>query len=280
LIEELRRKAAELLTSGDVKVVIGYGEGPSNGRITPIFITDPANVDKLIFDTRCKNNLAFYLKKPDVTNLGKMAIVAKGADARAINVLLLENQLNRENLVILGVTLDDAEQAKLDPSEAFRFNTPPVYDFLFGKEIPNKGWEETTFSLLDELEKMTPEQRWEFWQGHLSRCIKCYACRQACPICTCTRCIADKNQPQWVPTSPHAMGDLHWNITRAFHLAGRCISCGECARACPMDIPLNLLNLKISKEVFEQFGFQTGMDAEAPPPMATYKQEDDQSFIG
>jgi Na+-translocating ferredoxin:NAD+ oxidoreductase RnfC subunit len=76
------------------------------------------------------------------------------------------------------------------------------------------------------------------------------------------------------------MGDLHWNITRAFHLAGRCISCGECARACPMDIPLNLLNLKISKEIFEQFSFQTGMDAEAPPPMATYKQDDDQSFIG
>ncbi len=280
MIEELRKKAAELLSSGEVKVVIGHGEGPSNGKVWPVFITDPNDVGKIIFDARCKNNLALYLKKPDVTKLGKMAVVAKGADARAINVLLLENQLNREDIVILGVTLDDAERAKLDANEAYRFNTPPVYDFLFGKDEAAKGWEETAYGQLQELEKMTTEERWEFWQGHFDRCIKCYACRQVCPICTCTRCITDKNQPQWVPTSPNPMGNFHWNITRAFHLAGRCVNCGECTRACPMDIPLNLLNLEIAKQVREQFGFQTGMNAEDAPPMATYKEDDDQSFIG
>ena len=280
MINELRKKAAELLESGDVKVVIGYGEGTSNGRVTPAFITEAANVDKLIFDSRCANNLALYLKKPDVFGLGRMAIVAKGADARAINVLLLENQLFRDKVVILGVTLDETERAKVDPKEVYRFNTPPIYDFLFGSEAKPNGWEETTFDKLAELENMSPGERWAFWHGHFQRCIKCYACRQVCPICTCTRCITDKNQPQWVPSTSHAMGNMHWNITRAFHLAGRCISCGECQRACPMDIPLNLVNLKNSKEIYEQFGFQTGMNAEDAPPLATYKQDDDQSFIG
>ena len=273
MIEELRNKAGELLTSGEVKVVIGYGEGPSEGRVTAVAITDPADVGKLIFDERCDNNLALYLKKPEVMEHGKMAIVAKAADARAINVLLLENQLIREDIVILGVNLDGAESWR-------KGNTPPIYDFLFGKDGINETWEEVDYGKLDELENMSAENRWESWQGHLERCIKCYACRQVCPICTCTRCITDKNQPQWVPTSPHRMGNTHWNITRAFHLAGRCVQCGECTRACPMDIPLELLNLKIAKEIFDQFGFKVGMNAEDAPPLATYKEDDDQSFIG
>jgi formate dehydrogenase subunit beta len=277
LIDELRKKAAELLSSGEVKVVIGYGEGPSDGRVTAVAITRPEDVDKLIFDERCDNNLALYLKKPEIANLGRMAIVAKAADSRAINVLLLENQLNRDNIVILGVNLDGAAT---EGGTWRKVNTPLIYDFLFGKEAVDQGWEENEFDKLSELEGMSPEERWNFWQGHLQRCIKCYACRQVCPICTCTRCITDKNQPQWVPTSPHAMGNLHWNITRAFHLAGRCVNCGECTRACPMDIPLELLNLKNAKEVFEHFGFKVGMNAEDPPPMATYKEDDDQSFIG
>jgi formate dehydrogenase (coenzyme F420) beta subunit len=273
LIEELRKKAAELLESGDVKVVLGYGEGPSEGRVTAITITDPKDVDKLIFDERCDNNLALYLKKPEVSGNGKVAIVTKAADARAINVLLLESQLERENVIVLGVNLDG-------DSDWRKNNTPPIFDFMFGKEGVDIGWEENDYGLIDELEKMSPEERWNFWQEHLERCIKCYACRQVCPICTCTRCITDKNQPQWVPTSPTEMGNLHWNITRAFHLTGRCVQCGECTRACPMDIPLNLLNLKIGKEVFEQFDFKVGMNAEDPPPLATYKETDDESFIG
>ena len=273
MIEELRKKAGELLTSGDVNVVLGYGEGPSNGRVTAVAITDAADVEKLIFDERCDNNLALYLKKPEILMQGKIAIVAKACDARAINVLLLENQLRRENVIILGVTLDDAESWR-------KGNTPPIYDHLFGKDTGTPNWEEVDFPKTEELEGMSDGERWAYWQKHFERCIKCYACRQVCPICTCTQCITDKNQPQWIDSSSHGMGNMHWNITRAFHLAGRCIQCGECTRACPMDIPLELLNLKIAKEINEQFDFTVGLNAEDPPPLATYKEDDDQSFIG
>ena len=78
---------------------------------------------------------------------------------------------------------------------------------------------------------------------------------QVCPMCFCERCVADKTQPQWIETSPHARGNLAWHITRALHLAGRCVDCGECERACPAGIPLGLLNRKIAAVVADRFGY-------------------------
>ena len=89
---------------------------------------------------------------------------------------------------------------------------------------------------------MAPAQRWSFWEEELSRCVRCHACREVCPLCFCERCVADKTQPQWIESSPHGRGNLAWHLTRAMHLAGRCVGCGECTRACPAGIPLGLLN--------------------------------------
>jgi len=278
-VDALRKVARELLESGAVKMVIGYGEGYTQGKVMPIFLTDPEEVNRLIFDKRCVNNLATYLKKPEIRAMGKVAIVVKGCDARAINVLLLENQARRENLVILGMVCEGVGDPAEEKCLSCLVNTPPVYDHLFGEKIPARGWNEETFAKVEELDAMSPEERWEFWRRHFDRCIKCYACRQVCPICTCTRCITDKNQPQWVPTSPHPMGNYHWNLTRAFHLAGRCVSCNECERACPVDIPLSIINLALVKAVHDQYGFIAGMNSEDSPPLATYKEGEEQEFI-
>ncbi len=278
-VDALRKTAGELLESGEVKMVIGYGEGYSPGRCRPVFITDPNDVGQLIFDSRCVNNLTTYLKKPEIKALDKVAIVVKGCDARAINVLLLENQLERDDVVILGMVCEGVGDPVEDKCLSCLVNTPPIYDHLFGEPIDAKGWNEETFAKVEELQAMSPEERWDFWRRHLDRCIKCYACRQACPICTCTRCITDKNQPQWVPTSPHSLGNFHWNLTRAFHLAGRCVGCNECERACPVDIPLSLLNWALIKAVHDEYDFIAGMDAETPPPLATYEEGEEKDFI-
>jgi len=278
-VESLRKRAKELLESGDVKMVIGYGQGFTSTRAIPVFITNPDHADKLIFDSRCSYNLALYLKKAEIKAMGRIGIVVKGCDAKAINVLLLESQVSRENLVILGMVCEGIGDPVEDKCANCGVNTPPVYDELFGEPIENKKWDETTFARLKEIENMSPEELFKFWTGHFSRCIKCYACREACPICTCTRCITDKNQPQWVPTSPHPMGNFHWNLTRAFHLAGRCVGCDECYRACPMDIPLDLLNWKLLKDVYEDFNYIAGMDAESKPPMQVYVEGEEEEFI-
>ncbi len=278
-IKALRDRARELLASGEVKLVIGYGAGYTSGRVAPVFLTDADETDRLIFDHRCVYNLVTYLKKPEIVSMGKVAIVVKGCDARAINVLLLENQLNREDILILGMVCEGVGDPIEEKCESCLVNTPPLYDDLFGEPVEARGWSESTFARVEELNAITQSERWDFWTGHFDRCIRCYACREACPICTCTRCITDKNQPQWVPTSPHSLGNFHWNLTRAFHLAGRCVGCNECERACPMDIPLSLINLKLTKAVHDEYGFIAGMNADDPPPLATYKEGETQDFI-
>ena len=62
-------------------------------------------------------------------------------------------------------------------------------------------------------------------------------------------------------------------------LAGRCAGCAECERACPMDIPLNLLNRKMAKELKELYGHEAGFQAKEKGPLAEYREDDDQSFI-
>jgi ferredoxin len=77
----------------------------------------------------------------------------------------------------------------------------------------------------------------------------------------------------------HDLGNLEWNVMRAMHLAGRCVNCGDCSRACPAGIPLHLLNQKLIKEVAAAFGFCSGMAAKADNAMSTFKPNDPEDFI-
>ena len=106
MIEELRKKAEELLKNGTVKVVFGYGEGSVPERTRPVFITKPEDVNKLTWNKYCVYNLTTYLKRQETRKLGKPALILKGCDARTIIVLLKECQIKREDVYIIGVTCD------------------------------------------------------------------------------------------------------------------------------------------------------------------------------
>jgi ferredoxin len=118
-----------------------------------------------------------------------------------------------------------------------------------------------------------------FWQEELSRCVKCYACRQICPMCYCPRCIVDKNRPVVISPSATLKGNFAWHITRAFHLAGRCVGCDECTRVCPAGINLRLLNLSLAKAAEVDFAFRAGMDPAAEPIVGSYAERDREDFI-
>lgn len=291
--EELRKIARDLLTNEKVGVVIGYAFTKADrSRTTPIFVTETEDIDRLVFNPLCVNNLTVYLtrKKPEIQELGRPAIVAKGCDVRSILGLIKEFQLKREDVIIIGVSCEgvvrdfkDWEGKLTKKSMASKclyckVRTPTTYDYLVGAEVPPVE-EEDPFTDVKELEAKSVHERRRFWKDQFEKCIRCYACRQVCPFCYCDRCITDKTMPRWIESSAHERGNFAWNVIRAMHLAGRCISCEECTRVCPADIPLNLLNKEIEKEMKDKFHYVAGMDIETPPPLRTYSEKDDDSWI-
>ena len=115
------------------------------------------------------------------------------------------------------------------------------------------------------LMAMPPAERMAFWAEEFNRCVKCYACRQVCPMCYCERCIVDKNRPIAIDPAPSTKGNFAWQIARAFHLAGRCVGCGECSRACPAGIDIALLNISLHIAAQKNFGYEAGADPKAEP---------------
>ncbi len=284
-MEAIRTLVRELLESEKVSAVIGYAEGTIPGKTQSMIIKTPDKADKLIFNDNCVNNLSIYLTpKYKLIKDKPVAICAKGCDIASIIGLIQENQIKREDVFIIGLTCNgvknDTGADIAMKCTICEVNTPAMYDTLIGEKTENKKYtSEEKNKRLEELENMSHGERWEFWQQEFERCVKCYACRQACPLCYCERCVVDKSQPHWVDTSAHPTGIFNWHFIRAFHLAGRCIGCDECERACHQNIPLSLLNQKMRKEIAELYEYQAGVDPETKPALATYRFEDNQDFI-
>ncbi|MFQ5965873.1 MAG: 4Fe-4S dicluster domain-containing protein [Candidatus Scalinduaceae bacterium] len=280
MIVALIKKAEELLRSNTVNVIYGYGEGSTPERTRPVFITKPEDVNKLTWNKYCVYNLTTYLKRQEARKLGKPAIVVKGCDAKTIIVLIKESQIKREDVYILGVTCNGVGEPLATKCKACDVHTPRIYDELIGEKIENNEISfDERYAELEEYEKLSEKDKWEFWQKQFAKCIKCYACSSICPLCFCDRCIVDKNQPQWIDPSAHPRGNISWNVTRAYHLAGRCINCEECQRVCPVGIPLNLLNKKLAKETERNFKYRAGYKIDDELAMATYNEKDNQDFI-
>ncbi len=271
--EKYRTAVKELLASGTVKMVIGYRPGSTSDRRRPLFIRTSEEADQLVLDSLCVTNLSGYLVTEGLLSDEKqVGIFLRPEGIRSINILAAESQLNADQVVILGFDSTDRVVSPLQGRHASEFSE------LIGdsKENPRESPKEP---LLERIESMNAEERFDYWQEEFSRCIKCYACRQACPMCYCRRCIVDSNQPQWINTSSHTLGNFEWNLVRAFHLAGRCVQCGNCDRACPVNIPLRLINQRMAKEVMEGFDHFAGLSQSQEPVLASFKKDDTETFI-
>jgi ferredoxin len=254
----------------------------------------------------------------------KVGIVAKGCDARAIVTKIVEHQVERENVVILGVPCQgvidrqriegqlggreileaevtggrlvlrgadfeetlDLQEALCEDCVVCRHKNPTEYDVLIGGEAdqdvegverarPEQGARPT----MEEFETWTSEERWDYFAQEFSRCIRCYACREACPVCYCTECFVDQSQPDWFAKSDELSDVMAFHLVRIYHVAGRCLECGACERACPMHIDLRTLGRKVEKDVRELFSFEPGMDVEGAPLLGSFRPDDPQDFI-
>lgn len=275
---QLQQTCERLLREGAVAVVIGYGDSGPGRPAHPVFISRPEDASRLVWNNRCFSNLAVYVTRKEIKALGKPALIVKGCDERALVVLAQENQLDRAAVHVIGVTCAGVGDPVAPKCRACLVRRPRFADEVIG-EGEDAAPGDSRFQELEAFLAKPPEERLAYWAEEFKRCVKCYACREVCPLCYCNRCIVDKNRPVVIDTSATLKGNFAWHITRAFHLAGRCIGCDECTRACPAGINLRLLNQSLARAALEEFDYEAGMDPETAPVIGSYSQEDKEGFI-
>ncbi|TFF69245.1 MAG: 4Fe-4S ferredoxin [Promethearchaeota archaeon] len=324
--EKMRNIARDLLKEKQVDLIIGYSQGTIPLSSAPIFIRNEDEVHKLIWNNLCYVNLAKYLIPNIKTNNEgelidlKVGIVSKGCVARSIIHLMVEHQINKENIIIIGINcngnlnrrriekelgphevsetclLDDYFIVKGEKFEKkFKFDdymndlckhckirAPPLSDSLIdiivgeSQEVDSL---DDQFEDIIDFEKKSPDERWNYMNELLKDCTRCYACREACPLCYCNLCFVDQNLPTWFGKTSELSDILIFHMVRGLHLAGRCVECGACSSVCPMGIDLSLINRKINKIVKDRFDFVSGLSLEKLSPMMTYKMDDKQEFM-
>lgn len=296
---------------GELECVIGWEQGYDQLHATPLFIRSESDLDRLLIGPLAVHNLATYLT---AYRGKKVGVVVKGCDSRSVIELLNEKLINRDDVVIFGLCCEGVvsqrkirAQLPADPgfvesvavdkdglkvTVAGQAASLKMADILSDKcrtcQYPNAlvadvliGANQAAASLTspacqDEFEAKSDAEKFAFWQETMSRCIRCYACRNACPMCVCRdHCIATSRDPLWLSQDNTPAENMMFQMIHVSHLAGRCTECGECERACPVDIPLMLLRRYMNKQVKDVFEHQAGTALEQTPPLFTFKVEEE-----
>lgn len=293
----IKEIAKNLLEKGEVNLFMGWEQGDFEFQTRPFFARKAEDADRLIFNEYCIHNLSNALLKFRDGH-ERIGLVVKGCDSRGIVRLLEDLQFKRERLYIVGVCCPGMK----DPLEAAKaysnFNNqkeasplaskcqnclqpnPVIFDEKLGTEQPPR-LEGERFAKINEIENMTADERYRFFEEMLSKCVRCYGCRQACVACNCRTCIFDETKPQWVGRETSISDNFMFHLVRALHMAGRCVECGECERVCPVNIPLMLINRKLIKDVNHFYGpYEAGTNyvEGAKPPLSVYKENDPDDF--
>ena len=312
--EALLEKAVSLLSNGTVQSVLGWKKGEFDYDITPAVFTDAEDLkENFVWNDFCGANFSKYLVAKTRKTEGKILVFLKPCDTYSFNQLLTEHRFDREKVYAVGIPCEGmADPAKVkeacgDGISSIEFNgdnlvvttvyqdapiTVAVKDVMAERCINCKSKKHTAYDELlgdegevidsnrfdevEKLEKMTPDERFAFWQNELSRCIRCNACRDVCPACTCEKCVfGNPNSGVENKAPSSSFEEKMFHIIRAFHVAGRCTDCGECSRVCPQNIPLHLLNRKFIKDINSFYGeYQAGAEVGSRAPLVNYTTDD------
>ena len=302
--EKLIARAKELLAEGKVQKVVGWRKGLFDYDVTPSVFTSAEDLENnFVFNEFCGANLSKYLVKitreieikksttrmnntmakqrdpnaQDAPIPSEVALVfLKPNDTYSFTQLLKENRITRDDVYAIGVPCQDTLKGA-EPCGNCAGKKPVSCDEYIGVD-PNAEVAQNTARMaeVEKLEAMSEAERYAFWQNEFSRCIRCNACRDICPACTCEKCVFDNNAlytSQKVAET--SFEESLYHIIRAWHVAGRCTDCGECSRVCPENIPLHLINRKYIKDINEIYGeYQAGSDLETKAPMQSFKEDD------
>ena len=183
---ELREVCRKLLAEGTVKVVIGYG---AHG---PVVVIRPEETERLVWNNQCFSNLTAYLKRKEIKSLGKAAVIVKPCDEKSLVELEKESQFQRKDAHVIGMACEGVGQPKCARCTA---RTPRFADVTLGVAAGPERQTSPSPNRFAALMAMPPAERMAFWAEEFNRCVKCYACRQVCPMCYCERCIVTTTGP-------------------------------------------------------------------------------------
>jgi ferredoxin len=278
---KLQQITANLLQSKAVDRIIGYTADPIQRRAIPIIIQHPADAQKLVWNETCIHNLAVVLKTNNPQESLTQALILKGCDVRTVIVLLQEEQISQDNTIIIAIDctgMTDTTGNLLLKCSICTDHRPQIYDHLIENPSVNVitlNSDASTESVpIHTVESLSRVQRLEFWKQQAKKCIRCYACREICPLCYCPECFTDRNLPQYISATPSLEGNFSWLLLHAFDLAGRCTGCMECDRVCPQNIPLHLLNTAVANDVKALFQYEPGRTPITKPLFNLAKDDD------
>ena len=312
-IEELMKKrAAELLADQKAELVLAWAAGDLFYDNAPAYFSTAEELNNLVFNDFCGSNLSKYLlansKKDE-----KTAVFLKPCDTYSLNQLIKDKRVKREQVLVIGIpcagmldinkikaqglkgitgvtanadelVVDSVygtktiarEEVLLQKCLACKGSAYAISDETLGEPLAVKHAPYDRFAEVKALEKLTPTERFTFWQEELSKCIRCNACRDICPACSCEQCLFDNPEsPLAGKANNNSAEEQLFHIIRAYHVAGRCTDCGECSRVCPQGIRLDLLNRKFIKDINEFYGdYQAGADADTNAPLLSFDVDD------
>ncbi len=360
ILGALRQFFKKLLVTGAMDALLIPQELTSKKNVVQTLVKDPNKLEYI-------NPLAFVMPInsarliSDLTDQHpgeRIGVVVRNCEIRAMNELIKLQQINNENLIVIGIdcfgTFSIPDYAKLSSKienltlellKSFRESrTSTVQDFeirpickicqypiphpkntdisigIIGVDInkeilvqanSQKGEEimqkvglaeqeippsrkpamefyikENANKLEEELNKILSEiDSLPKLLSVLATCIKCYNCREACPICYCKECIFDTQTLNPAPTQilnkvqkkgilKMPMDTLLYHITRMNHMITSCVGCGQCESACPNDIPVARIFNALGHEIQKIFEYIPGHDLSEELPLATFKEDE------
>ena len=315
-MQELINRAKELLADGTVVRVLGWRIGDLPYNPEPSYFETAEDLEaNFVYNGFCGANLSKYMIEGSKLE-GKTLVFLKPCDTYSFNQLIKENRVVRDKAYIIGIGCKgklDVEKIKAQgikgilnirgaeydgPADTLTVETlygektvpykdamlerchvckgkdHMIYDELLGESTDTKDADR--FEEVRKIEAMSPEEKFAYFQSELSKCIRCNACRNVCPACSCRKCVFDSTKfDSAQKANVDSFEEKMFHIIRAFHVAGRCTDCGECSRVCPQGIPLHLFNRKFIKDIDEFYGeYQAGADAESKGPLTSFTFND------